>query len=118
MDYAKLAALSTRLIAENGQSVTIVKASRTVANPAEPWRGTEASTTTTAVKAVISGYKESDTDGELVRRGDLKAIIDSGVDVRKQDHLIDADGKQFKILVVKMIRPGPTTIFYELQLRE
>lgn len=75
IDYVKAAATALRLITANGGPVDLVKLDRVPADGAKPWRAGGATDTTVSVQAVLLSYDETDIDGDIVRRGDRKALV-------------------------------------------
>lgn len=123
VNYTSLAATAKRLIESNGRDVTLVRLSETPVIPSQPWRGTTTASTTVTAKAVIVAFLEEEVDGELIRRGDLRAVIAENSIVPSQPIedftlLRDDENQEWKILDVQKVRPGPVTIVYKLQIRK
>lgn len=110
-----------RLITKHGRSVTLKKLSRTPTTSAKPWRGTgttdDPDVTTTAF-AVFIDYKNSEIDGEMIKAGDLMALVAaiSGVDLREYNVLTDGT-EEWSIMDVELIKPGTIEFLYKIQLR-
>lgn len=122
LNYARLAQVAQKLITENGRSVTFVKLAETAADPNRPWEGTSDAETLVVATAVITRYAKEDVDGEIVRRGDMRAVVDelsvTPNSIEDFDLLRDDENQEWKIVDVVKFRPGPTTLAYVLQLRK
>lgn len=120
VNYVSLAATAARLINKNGADVTLRKQSRTLDEPSKPWRGTDSSDTTVTVKAVLLSFRRKDIDGEIVRRGDRRALIAfdaAGSGIETYDELEDVDGNVWRIVDAEFIKPASIGVLYKLQLR-
>lgn len=126
INYVNLAAVAKRLIEENGRPVVLVQMTTTVADAAMPWRGTTGADVTRSMTAVNFDYKAEDVDGERIKRGDQRLLVaatsmTAGTDLTKYDQVQDTDGailKTYRIVKARKITPGPTDVYWELQLRE
>ena len=77
MGAASLQAVATRLVRKNGRDVSLVRLSRRAKDPSKPHRGTsEIEEAKITVKAFIADYAEDDIDGDAIRRGDQRALIE------------------------------------------
>lgn len=122
VDYAKLSTVAETLIEENGRTITLIKRSRTVSDATKPWRGVSATNAVElSLKGVFDNYKEQDIDGDLIRRGDQMLLIAhndvSSNEIETFDEVTDGTDT-WKIISVKLIKPGNTRIYYELGLRK
>lgn len=127
MGAASLQAVATRLIRKNGRDVQLVRLSRRAKDPSKPHRGTsEIEDAKITVKAFISKYQERDIDGDNIRRGDQRALIevklsdqadiDSTTDFSTFDRLIDGT-RRWRIENIESVELGTTTLVYKAQLR-
>ena len=123
VDYAKLAATATRLISENGRTVTFKRVSRTVADPSKPWKGTNPSADVLVpVKAVLVPYTEEEMPDEQMRRGAMKCFVAASAFGTANDHsdmefLTDPETGVWRVLEVKTVFPGEVKVLYEVALR-
>jgi len=120
VNYVILAAVAERLIDKNGADVTLRKQSRALDEPSKPWRGTDATDTTTTVKGVVLGFRKKDIDGEIVRRGDRQALVafnTAGSGIETYDELEDVDSNIWRIVDVEFVKPASIGLLYKLQLR-
>ena len=69
------------------------------------------------VMAVLSTYKAAQIDGDLVRRGDMKAYIANDGVAADGYALLDDAGTRWKIVEADIIKPGTEILLYKLQLR-
>lgn len=117
--YSELAATAQELIDEYGQSVVLKKLDSSAADASKPWLDVNTSDVTATVKGVLLDYNERDVDGDLVRRGDMRAYVAHlTTDYRDYDQLTDAEGRVFKIINVSLLNPGGTKLLYDMQLRK
>ena len=105
----------------------MVRNSRRPKDPSKPHRGTsrieEAKIT---VKAFIAGFAESDIDGDNIRRGDQRALIevnlaeqtniDSSTDFSEFDEIIDQT-RRWRIERIEAIELGTTVLAFKAVLR-
>lgn len=125
VDYASLASIAEKLIADNGRPVTLTRESETPANASQPWRGnTTTDVDSLSATAVLLEYDKKEIDGDQVRRGDQKVLLAANVvgsakDLKDYDKMVDdGDGEAWRIEDVRTLRPGPTTVIYTLQVRQ
>jgi len=128
INYATLRKVAERLIDENGRDITIVRRSRTPADPAKPGRAPETTTTSLTVKGVILFADLEQVDNVTVEREDRIAFIsaeaveniNSTVMLEDYDYVVDGDD-QLDIINKNVIEPGisgSSRVLYVLQLRE
>ena len=127
MGAASLQAVATRLVRKNGRDVSLVRLSRRAKDPSKPHRGTsEIEEAKITVKAFIADYAEDDIDGDAIRRGDQRALIEvnletagdinSATDFTKFDRLID-NGREWRIVTIGPVQLGSTDLVFKAQLR-
>jgi hypothetical protein len=121
LNYVRMQGRAKALIEANGRVVTLKKKARTAGDTNKTWRGpgTTPDVTLGSPKAVLIPYDEDDVDGTLIRRGDERAYIahsSLNVDLKDADILEDGD-TTWKIEKINIIKPGDTSILYEMQLR-
>lgn len=105
----------------------MVKESRQAEDPEKPWRKkgcTDEERLT--VRAAIVDYDENDIDGERIRRGDKRALIEvpledstdptSDIDLRDFDILVD-QGERWRMEDVNKVDPADVVVVYDVQLR-
>lgn len=120
-DYTGLAAVALELVTDFGREVTLLQLSATAANPAQPWRGQADPRSTPAgskaVSAVFVDPSSLDALGRETTRGDSwvarasqMVIIATSEDLEKYDELVDTDGSRFKVIGVRMLKPGPVNL--------
>lgn len=119
VNFINLAAVATRLIAENGREMTIVKASRDPIDPEKPWRGNDDGGVDeiTAVVA-ITRYDETEIDGEKIKSGDRKGWVGAvaGKKLETFNYVFDGDVR-WNIKKTKVIQPSTIVVAYRFQLR-
>jgi hypothetical protein len=129
VDYVSLRATADRLITENGRDLTLIKAGTTAADPTEPWRtDTTAGETRIIVKGVFVEFENEQVDGSLIMRGDKMGLVaaedvedttssSESDEVETFDRLLDGT-VDWKIVNVEAIEPGPSNVYYEIQVRK
>lgn len=121
VDYTGKQTMAQRMITSYGRRVTLQAPPTTVANTAQPWRGSSVDGPKKKVVALFLEYETALIDGTDIHRGDQKCLIDEkslgSNDIRKYDELIEKDGTTWRILHVHTIKPGDTSIYHELQVR-
>ncbi len=128
IDQSKFADLASRLIGENGRSVTFVKFSRTPESAGEPWKGPDptANTEVTLTAVFVEpgsiedlGFTATDEAGTLVRAGVKFALVSAKDAAANELETFDEvhDGAQvWKIMEVGKLQPGTVEILYQVQL--
>jgi len=125
LDYIEIANIALTAVQEAGRSVTFRRLSRTVDDPAKPWRGAaspratvDASVTATAVvvspgQGVALGLATEDS--ELVKRSQEIMIVALGAtstdDLTTFDEVLDGT-VLWKIQKVDKLKPANTTLLY------
>lgn len=122
-DYQKLAQTAQRLIEKNGQSITVVRKSRTAADASKPHRGVEPGETTYSVLAVEKTYDERAVNGTSIRVGDKRYVfaalsLPQGAFLPQRGDFVRVGGGDWGIVDAKPKNPGGTPITYELQVRQ
>jgi hypothetical protein len=118
VNYTSLAAVGSRLVGENGRTVTV----RTL-NPAKLYDPTldkvfSGHKSSTDVFAVFTDYKLSEIDGTKIQNGDKKVIISASAEVEAGvgDEIVDGE-QVYKIIARQDIAPGDKAIIYKYQVR-
>lgn len=128
INYTNMRAMAKRLIDANGRDVSVVRQSRTEADPNEPWRAGEAAMTSLTVKGVILYMDLEQVNGLTVERDDRIAFIsaEAAEDVNATALLEEYDyvedgGDRYDIINKNVIEPGPvgdSKVIYIFQLRK
>src|SRR5690606_40894082 len=85
--YDEMTIVAAELINEFGRELTLVKESRTPADPDKPWRGTDdAGAVSVTVKGAVVGFDDDLVDGDMIRRGDL--------DARSEEHTSELQSRE------------------------
>ena len=117
-------ALAKKLIAKNGQSVTLRSVVNVVApDPTKPWTPGANTNSDTTVNAVFLDYSHNHIDGTLIQTGDQKVLMPStntaGSAIDPQiEGLIIRGTENWKIVNIKPLNPNGQSIMYELQVRK
>lgn len=103
-DYGPLAATATRMIETMGRPATL----RAIEGGAE-----------TPVTALMSHYGERERDGQLIAHDDGRALIapTSPVAPDPEKHRLVIDGKAFRIVTVRTVKPAMTVLYYDCAVR-
>lgn len=113
--YDEISKSTLKLIAQFGRYVSIKRDDKGVYSPLTN-SFTGASNQQFTVKAVITGYRINEIDGELVKRTDKKVLFDSSADIRKGDIIIDGDN--YTVIDIEVINPGEKIILFKAQARK
>lgn len=131
IDYAKALATATRLISENGRDITVSRSSDTLADPSRPW-GPKESTGGPSVSTIGVFLDLEREDFGAVTAG--LGLVGSNVQAKSQRVLVPADpalpeevgpdwlvtdvanGQTYEVFNSKPLKPGPTLIFYTLEV--
>lgn len=114
-------ALAKRLIAKNGQTVTLRGyANAAPADPDKPWRPGPASPSDQPIEAVFLDYEQQYIDGELVRSGDQRVYMPAeGLTAAPEINGTVLRGAEvWKIVGLKPLNPNGQPIMYEAQVRQ
>lgn len=115
--YAEMVEVADELLVEFGEPAVLRQVTITAPNPAEPWNavGTTVDVPTTAVWLdEVTDYR----DGELVGKSKQTVLltpITPAVPTLK-DVLVRAGSEIWSILSAEPVRPGSTTVLYELSV--
>jgi hypothetical protein len=122
VDYSRLATTAARLIQSNGRSITFVKLSEAVDDPAKPWNGPGAGAETTlALNGVfvppntvrqfgLSALGEGTEFRDLVTFSEQIIITAQGEnDLREYSSVVDRDDR-WGIIGLQVLRPGDTSL--------
>lgn len=117
-------ALAKRLIALNGQDVTLrAFASAAAPDVTKPWRPGAVTAADKTVRAVFLDYDQEYVDGEMIRRGDQRALLAS-TDTSSAAITPSVDGhvlrgaEVWRIVQVSPLAPNEQTVMFELQVRQ
>lgn len=119
IDYTALLAKVRKIIRENGRPATLVKKNNTPDDADMPWLGSTGDDTELVVTAVFGTYKSEEADGDAVRRGDKKVLIDAdiGTDLRNYDQIKEGSDV-WHIVDYDEVAPGAIDLLYILQVRQ
>lgn len=114
-DYAELAQVAAGLLAEFGQTATLLSAGAGGYDPAA--LSHTAQTAEYRGKAAGFAYKSHEIDGHLVLSGDVKIYLERIAVVPKVGDKIVLSGKTWRIMQVSPIAPAGFDVVYVLQGR-
>jgi hypothetical protein len=118
MDYESLANVSLNMIDDAGASITLRRVTEGTYDPTTGTR-TGNTTTDTTVKAVATGYKAFQIDGEIIKRDDrLFFVAAKDLSAPQNSDIIIQGSDQFKIVNVETVNPAGTAILYKIQARK
>ena len=110
--HTKLAATATRLISENGAPMQLWREVTT--GPDYDPIVTPETADITAVRTKFSAFEVG--DGSRIKSTDLKLLIDSSVNPKDYEKIIDG-AKEMQIIDVPEVIPGEVSIIYKVQAR-
>lgn len=117
-------ALAKRLIAKNGQDVTL-RSFTTAAPPdsSKPWKPGGNTPSDATVKAVFLDYEQKYVDETLIKTGDQKVYMPStdtagSAIAPEEEGQVLRSSEIWKIVKIKPLNPNGQTIMFELQVRQ
>lgn len=111
--HTKLAATATRLINENGSAMKLWREDETGGTSFEPIVTPE-DVDITAVRSKFSSFEVG--DGSRIKSTDIKLLMDSSVNPKEYQKVIDGVN-ELQIIDSVVIAPGDVTIIYKVQAR-
>lgn len=117
-------ALAKRLIAKNGQDVTLRSFTATApADPAKPWKPGGNTPVNATVKAVFLDYEQKYVDGTVIQMGDQKVYMPSydtsnNLIAPEREGQVLRGAEVWKIVNIKPLNPNGQAIMFELQVRQ
>ena len=113
--YTGLKNVASSLLQDKGQQITF---SREVSSGFNPVTGVNTTSTTTFTGYGASfDYNKSEIDGEIVRRGDIRFVMEATSTEPEQGDTATIDSKVYRVMNVKPTSPAGTVVIYEAQLR-
>jgi hypothetical protein len=113
-----LAATASKLLAANGEGVTITFPPSTPAfDPVTGAAQTPSAAQTVTGNGYPAGYTASEIDGEAIKAGDIKLILEKVGTRPEVNATATVDGKTYRIMDVQFIRRSGADIIYICQLR-
>jgi hypothetical protein len=102
IDYASLLATATSTIKAMGRSAVLTDGS-----------------SEQAVTALLSNYGVQERDGFLIGREDQRAIVaaEPGILPDPELHQLVLDGRHYRIVSVKPLKPAGTALYFDCQVR-
>lgn len=111
INYANLAALSERLIRENGRDALLI----TETNTGTDYQPT-ISQSSENIKLVQSQFNSLDNNDFVLQAHDVKFLVSSAFTLTANQR-IETNGLQYSIVAVKEIKPASIGILYIVQGR-
>lgn len=121
--FDKLIATAERLIAKNGELVTLRNYTAAAPpDPSMPWKpGGNSPNDQPDVAAVFLDYNQKWVDGTVIQQGDRRVLM-PGADVsepsRLSGQIIRGSGETWNIENVKPLDPNGQIIIYDIQVRQ
>ena len=115
--YPNLAATSARLIADKGQVVVF---SRVISGTLNPVTGiiSGGSNSTTSTNAVALDYNNSEIDGTIIKKGDVKLIAEVTATEPETGDTCTVDSVVYRVMNSKPLKPSGISIINTVQLRK
>ncbi len=127
VDFTRLLSTAQRLIGANGRSIQLVELDNTPADPAKPWDGPtdpRTGTTTLTVKGVAVDPTSAARLGlvsmtdDIMKRSEQIYIVAAGADVDLDIfNEVNDEGKTWKIVGVRTLRPADVTVLSYIGVR-
>lgn len=117
-DYSEIQERAGSAIKKRGKSATLRK---TTAASHDPITGADTGATSTnhTISIVEKPFKLSEIDGTVIKRTDKRVMMSAyqATEPSQNDSVV-IGGIVFNVEYVKVISPGDTVLYYELQLRQ
>lgn len=114
--YGDMAAVANRLLTDKGQLVVFTRITTNFFNPTTGINETIASTFSGYGAAF--DYNQAKIDGTMIKRGDIRLLLEAVTTEPKQDDKATIDGDDYLVMNVKPLSPAGTVVTYEVQLRK
>lgn len=113
-NYNATAATAVRLLTRFGAACTL---KRTTAGTYNPATGTSTPTVTSlTTTAAVFDYPQRYVDGTLIREGDKQCFCSPSV-VPKQGDVLEWQGADYQVVMVKPVSPAGIPVLFEAQIR-
>lgn len=113
-----LANTASKLLASNGEAVTLTFPPSTPAfDPITGAAQTPSASATVTGNGYPSGYKKTEIDGEVIKAGDIKLILEKVTQRPEVGATAMVDAKTYRIQDVQLVRKAGADIIYICQLR-
>lgn len=114
--YSNMAATALRLLTKFGQTVVFT---RPTGDTFDPSLGSYSGGTTTTItgKGAAFDYKNSEIDGTIVQKGDVRVIFEASTVAPAQNDNCALDSINYRVMDVKPLSPGGTDVIFTVQLR-
>jgi hypothetical protein len=118
-DYAELAQVASDLISEFGRQMIIRVNADVIPDQNKPWKATSSVATDTTVLAVEVPFTVDRPEGTHRSRDDKRYLIAGpSLTTIEVDHLLVDGGQVWAVTNPIIIRPGPTTVLYDVLVRK
>lgn len=113
-----IAQTASRLLEQYGEPVSIVFPSATPAfDPITGQPQTPGASTTITGFGYPSAYRDSEIDGDVIRAGDIRLVLEKVATAPEVNTSAIVDGKTYRIQSVQKIRRTGSDVIYVCQLR-
>lgn len=118
MDYSRSAGTALAQIADKGRTITLSSNPDQVYDPATD-TFTDGDPITVSVKALFTGYKQNQIDGEIIKSGDKRVLIAAAAmtGAPDKDAVLTDGNVQYQVIDIDTLQPGDAPILYMLQVR-
>ena len=117
INYSSLQDTATRLLKDNGQTVTFAYKVGEVIDPATGQVTTPATNNTIDAFAVVRRYGNEEVNGSTVLASDLLLIINNIAVEPDVACTVTVDSKVWRVMSVQSLSPAGTNIVYNVQIR-
>lgn len=108
------------VIAEIGETLTLRQISEVPIDANQPWLGVQNVPVDTALKGVVSGYRQSDIDNATIQQGDLQMVVlaaDLGAVTPATDDQLIWSGATYGVISIDPVPFNNTIPVYVMQVR-
>lgn len=113
-------ALAKRLIAKNGQTVTLRGFEQVPGDPDQPWKPGGNVAVDQPIEAVFLDYEQKYVDGTTIQAGDQRVFMPAEglTSPPEREGMVLRGAEVWKIITVKPLNPNGQAIMYEIQVRQ
>lgn len=112
-----IADTAARLLAKEGEPVTLSYTTAEVRDPATGEIITPGSTVTVDGNGYPGGYRSMDIDGDVIRQGDIRLTLERVSESPQVGWSCLVDGVSYRVMDVRKVRRAGSDVIYILQLR-
>lgn len=116
VDFSALADTAQRLLSSNGQTLIFT---RQIVASSDPVTGINSyALSNYSGKGAGFDYINSEIDGEVIKKGDVRIVLES-VDTKPlQNDKVTYNGSVYRVMNIEEVSPSGVVVIYKLQVRK